>query len=128
MSQLDPRVGDYAAAIVRDVELLLADAANLNDEQQQHAAYLKLFAARLLSIYNEHVSDYAELNINSRSYAFDLRSPLAGVGRVCELLLMVDNLGSLSESQLYLLQQIKEAQEFIFNTFVAWVNLGYETG
>ena len=58
--ELDKRIGDYAAAIVRDADLLLADVANLNVEQQEFAGELKRYAVRFQSLYNEHLIEFAE--------------------------------------------------------------------
>jgi hypothetical protein len=44
---LDKSVGDYAAAIVRDVDLLLADAGNLNAEQLDLVGAIKLLHGSL---------------------------------------------------------------------------------
>lgn len=121
MPELDKRVGDYAAAIVRDVDWLLADRANLNDEQQEQANEFRKQAIRFQSLYNELSPHFTELTQDSRVYAFDLRTPLGNVGGYCDLLLS-GQFGSLSQSQLELLQQIKAAYDFILNAFITWVN------
>lgn len=123
--ELDKRVGDYAAAIVRDVDLLLADAANLNTEQQKFVAELKRHAVRLLSLYTEHLTVFSDLTHEAIVTVHDLRNPLGLIEGYCDLLLRGE-VGSLSQSQLQLLQQIKFAQVFIFDAFIIWVNLGYE--
>jgi hypothetical protein len=119
--ELDNRVGDYAAAIVHDVDLLLENSDHLNDEQQEYANEFRKQAARFQSLYNELSPHFTELTQESRIYAFDLRSPLGNVGSYCDLLLS-GQFGSLSQSQLELLQQIKSAYDFILNAFITWVN------
>ncbi len=124
--ELDKRVGQYAAAIVRDIDLLLADAANLNDEQQKYSGEFRGCAVRFLSLYGELSPHFTELTQDSRIFAFDLRSPLGNVEGYCDLLLSGE-LGSWNQSQLQLLQQIKLAQVFILNAFIAWVTSGLDT-
>jgi hypothetical protein len=104
--ELDKRVGEYAAAIVRDVDLLLADAANLNDQQHQVMDALKHSAVRFLSFYNESMLSFAEGTVELSMVAFHLRLPLSSIHGYCDLLLSGE-LGSWNQSQAQLLQQIK---------------------
>ena len=52
--ELDKNVGDYASAIVRDADLLIADTANMNAEQQQSIDGLKREAVRFLTFYRDN--------------------------------------------------------------------------
>ena len=122
---LDNRIGDYAAAIVRDTELLLTDVSNLNDEQREFADELQQSAVQFLSLYNEHLKDFTELTHDSVIAVHDLRNPLGLIVGYCELLVIRET-GNLSPSQLQLLHQIKVAYTFIMNTFTLWVNAGTE--
>ena len=54
--ELDKCVGDYAAAIVRDANLLLADAENLNDEQKHALDKIKRSITHFISLCDEHNS------------------------------------------------------------------------
>lgn len=119
--ELDRRVGEYAAAIVRDVDLLLADVSNLTAKQQEYAGEFRKCAVRFLSLYTQLSPYFTELTQDSRIFAFDLRTPLGNVGGYCDLLLS-DERGSLTQQQIQLLQRIKAAYEFILNTFMEWVN------
>ena len=125
MTELDKRVGEYAVEIVRDADLLLADAANLNAEQQEFAGQLKQNAVRFLALYHEHLTDFADLTQNAIILVHDIRGPLGLIVGYCELLLMRES-GSFSQSQLQLLHQMKAAYTFIMNTFTQWVNPDHE--
>ncbi len=123
--ELDNRVGDYAAAIVRDADLLLADVSNLNAEQREFADELQQHAVRFLSLFIEHLNDFTELTHDVVIVIHDLRNPLGLIVGYCELLLIHAS-SNLRQSQLQLLQQIKAAYTFIMNTFTEWVNKGME--
>ncbi len=120
--ELDKRVGDYAAAIVRDADLLLADTANLNADQQQSTDGLRREAVRFLTFYRETLPYFAQLNDESRMIVHDLRRPLQNIEAYCDVLLTIDYV-NLTESQLQLIQQIKVAHDFIRKTFVTWINV-----
>ena len=124
--ELDNRVGDYAAAIVRDADLLIADTANMTADQQQFSAELQQHAARFLSLYNAHLAEYAELTHDSIILVHDLRNPLGLIVGYCDLLLTRES-ANLSPSQLQLLQQIKVAFTFIANRLTLWVNAAPDT-
>lgn len=126
MSELDKQVGDYAAAIVRDADLLFAAPSNLNDEQREFAGELQQSAVRFQSLYNEHLKVFAELTNDSIIAVHDLRNPLGLIVGYCELLLTREP-DNLSQSQLQLLQQIKASYKFIADTFTLWANEGIET-
>jgi signal transduction histidine kinase len=119
--ELDPRVGDYAAAIVRDADLLLATAVNLNDQQQAMVEAIKKSTIRFLSLYHELLPHITALTVEARLIAFDLRAPLSSIAGYCELLLVLES-DNLTPAQTELLHQIKTAHDFIFNTFTEWVN------
>ncbi|MBA3870477.1 MAG: hypothetical protein H0X30_15145 [Anaerolineae bacterium] len=119
--ELDKRVGDYAVAIVRDADLLVKDAANLNEEQQQFAVELKGYAVRFLSLFKESMQHFERLTGDARIAFHDLRTPFNNIAGYCELLLS-DRFGSVNPSQLLL--QIKAAHDFIKNTFTTWLNAG----
>ena len=121
--ELDKHIGDYAAAIVRDADLLLADTANMNKEQKQSMEGLKREAVRFLTFYREGLPYFAQLNDESRMIVHDLRNPLQNIEGYCDVLLTIDYV-NLTELQLQLLHQIKTAQVFILNTFIIWVTKG----
>lgn len=125
MPELDSRIGEYAAAIVRDADWLLADSANLNAGQAEFASELQQSAVRFLSLYNEHLKDFAELTYDVIIVIHDLRNPLGLIVGYCELLLTREP-DNLSQSQLQLLQQIKAMYTFIMNTFTLWANSAQE--
>ncbi len=125
--ELNKRVGEYAAAIVRDAALLLADASNMNIEQQQFAGELKRHSARFVSFFNEHLTDFAELTHESIVLIHDMSNPLGLIEGYCELLLTRES-DNLYQSQRQQLQQIKTAHDFILNTFIIWVNSEHEKG
>jgi hypothetical protein len=125
--ELDKQVGDYAAAIMRDVDLLLADVANLNEEQQEFVNAIKNSTLRFLSLYNKYLADFVELTDESHSLAFDLRGPLSIVDGYGELL-GTEEFGALSETQRQLVQQIITSMKSISNALAAWINSGREAG
>jgi len=121
MSELDKQVSDYAAAIVRDADLLLTDISNLNDEQREFAGELQQSAVRFQSLYNDHLKDFTELTNDSVIAVHDLRNPLGLIVGYCELLLTREP-DNLTQSQLQRLHQIKDAYKFIADTFTLWAN------
>ena len=124
--ELDKHIGDYAAAIVRHAGLLVADVSNMNADQQQFSAELHLHAVRFQSLYNDHVTDFAELTDDAMILVHDLRNPLGLVVGYCDLLLNRDSSG-LHPAQLQLLQQIKVAYTFIVKMLTLWVNTAPDT-
>ena len=125
--ELDKRVGEYAAAIVRDVDLLLADTSNLATEQQQALKVIKNSTLRFLALYSEHLSEFAELNDKSHMVAFDLREPLSIIAGYSELL-GTEEFGILNEAQLKLVQQIRDTTKYISNALAAWINTNHQGG
>jgi len=104
--ELDKRVAEYAAAIAKDVDILLEDAANLNDQQRQIVDALKHSSVRFLSLYNEAMLSFAEGTVELGMVAFHLRLPLSSIHAYCDLL-SSGELGAWNQSQAQLLQQIK---------------------
>ena len=118
MSELDNRIGDYAAAIVRDADLLLADAAHLNNEQLNFVSAIKRTAGYILDLYTDYTSASPEFDTDN--YAFSLRPPLSNIAGYCELLGRTDEFGSLSEAQLQRLNQIQASQQLMRHQLDRW--------
>src|SRR5205085_8381488 len=85
--ELDKRVGDYAAAILRDADLLLADAANMTKQQQEFAGSLKRIAVRLVSTYDEFLAYCIEGTVEPAAILHEVRLPLSSIRAYCDLLL-----------------------------------------
>ena len=121
--ELDKRVGEYAAAIVRDADLLLEDAVNLNDQQQQFINNIKRSMIHFMSFYNEYLSMFSESVIERQTLSFEFRTPVTSIAGFCDLLTL-EVVGTLNELQHQRVQQIKVAQEFISSAFNIWMNEG----
>lgn len=119
MAELDKCVAHYAAAIVRDADLLLEDATSLNDQQQNALDQIKRSITRFMSLYDESHAMVSEPH-ERQNLSFEFRTPLTSIAGFCDLL-RLGGLGSLTPDQLHHIQRIKASQEFILDAFTIWM-------
>ncbi len=122
MPELDKRVGDYAAAIINNVDLLLEDAISLNDQQRYALDQIKRSITRFMSLYDEYCnSTVLSKSSTPQNISFEFRTPLTSIAGYCELMRLAV-FGSLTPDQVQYVQHIKAAHEFVLNAFNNWVN------
>lgn len=119
--ELDSRIGEYAAAIVRDMDLLLADSANLTEQQQKFAEALKRIGVGFVSEYDELLPYCVDRTIEPGAVLYRIRAPLSVIRGYCELFLN-GQIGDFDPAQRQLIQQIESAQAFILDAFMVWMN------
>lgn len=137
---LDPRVGDYISAVARDVALLADEAAAFNQRQQTLFSVLQNGAPKLLHLFNQYAPVFDDFTFEAYGRWIELHRYIDGM-KIYKGLLPLDaefvesyvrtlssdqlaawyeNLGSLTNRQQQLIEQIGQNIESIRTAFEIW--------